>query len=178
MHPQQLLIYLVIGVLFVGLLAFRMRRMMRATPFNPYRAWILPTLFLLLSGLALYSAQPVGGEWVWIAVTFVLGLVLGYFRGASIGMSVDPATGRVLAQGSAMAMLFIVILIFARTGLSYLMQSQAHAISLRPVMANVLPSVLGAGLFVARGVEMGLRGHKLLQAAKLAPASVPVADVP
>ena len=92
-------------------------------------------------------------------------------------MSVDPATQRIMAQGSAMAMLFIVVLIVARSGLSYLLQNEANAIDLRPIMANVLPSVLGAGLFVARGYEMGLRGHRMLVAAKAA-RPVALADVP
>ena len=166
---QRLIIYAVIGVVFIGLIAFRMQRMMRATPFDPYRAWIFPVLFIALSASSLFSAQPTGLEWLWVAGTFALGLVLGYFRGASISMTVDPATHRIMAQGSAMAMLFIVVLIVARVGLTYLLKSEANAIALRPIMATVLPSVLGAGLFVARGIEMGLRGHRMLQAAKALP---------
>ncbi len=179
MHPSstQLIVYAVVAVLVIGLFAFRMRRMMQATPFDPYRAWILPLLFLVLSGALLATARPTGPEWLWVIGTFVVGLVLGYLRGASIKMNVDPTTGRLLAQGSAAAMVFIVVLILARSGLSYLLQSQATSIALRPVMANVLPSVLGAGLFVARGIEMGLRGHKLLTSAKAAPPSA-LADVP
>ena len=179
MQPDssRLLVYAVMGVIIIGVLAFRMQRMMRASPFDPYRAWILPVLFLVLSGLSLSTARPTGVEWVWVVGTFAVGLVLGYFRGASIKMTVDPATHRIMAQGSAMAMLFIVILIVARSGLTYLLQSEANAIALRPIMANVLPSVLGAGLFVARGVEMGLRGHRMLVAAKAAPPPA-LADVP
>ena len=179
MHPSstQLVVYGVVALLVIGMLAFRMRQMMRATPFDPYRAWILPALFLALSGSSLYAAQPAGMDWLWVIGVFLLGLVVGYFRGASISMSVDPTTHRIMAQGSAWAMLFIVFLIAARSGLSYLLQSEANAIALRPVMANVLSSVLGAGLFVARGMEMGVRGHRMLVAAKAAPPPTLV-DVP
>ena len=179
MHPSstQLIVYGVVGLLVIGMLVFRMRRMMRATPFDPYRAWILPVLFLVLSGTSLFAAQPAGIDWVWVIGVFLAGLVVGYFRGASISMSVDPTTHRIMAQGSAWAMVFIVILIAARSGLTYLLQSEANTIALRPIMANVLSSVLGAGLFVARGAEMGLRGHRMLVAAKAAPPPA-LADVP
>ncbi len=170
MQPQRLIVTVVVGVLVVGLIAFRMRRMMTATPFDPYRAWIIPVLFILLSGAALYGAQPAGMDWAWAAGAAALGGVIGYFRGKSIAISLDPQTGRLMAQGSAMAMVFIVVLIAGRYGLRYLLTTDATALNLRPIMADVLSAVMGAGIFVARGVEMGLRGHRLLEAHRLNPA--------
>jgi uncharacterized membrane protein len=176
-HPQQMIVFGVAAVLFVALFAWRIRRMMTATSFNPYGAWILPAILLVMSALLLFQAKPGGMEWVWVVGLFALGLVVGYFRGKSITINRDPATGRLLAQGSAVAIVFIILLIAARYGLSYLLQTNASAVHLRPIMANVLPAVLGAGLFTARSIEMGIRGHKVLEAAKTAPATA-ILDAP
>lgn len=177
MHTQAAPpIGLIIGILiFVVVFGLRMRRMMRPSPFNPYLAWILPVIFVVLSGLLLFNAKPAGTDWLWAVGAFALGTVVGYFRGRSITMTIDPVTRKVVAQGSAMAMVFIVVLLGARYGLRYLLTTEAGALNLRPIMADVLSAVLGAGIFVARGAEMGLRGHRMLEAAKLAP---PTADRP
>ena len=163
-HPAPVIGYVIGGVVFIGVLAFRMRRMMQPSPFDPYRAWLLPVLFLALSGLALFGAKPVGSDWLWVLGAFVIGGAIGYVRGASVRITVDPTTRRLVAKGSAMAMVFIVVLLAVRFGLRYLLSTDATALNLRPIMADVLSAVMGAGIFVTRGAEMGLRGHRLLQA--------------
>lgn len=177
MQPQKLIVFALVGVVVVGLLAWRMRRMMRATPFDPYRAWMLPVLFIVLSGLNLYRAGPVGMDWAWVAGAAALGAVIGYFRGRSIQISLDPTTGGLTAQGSAAAMIFILVLLVVRFALLYVLQSNANGLSLRPIMADVLLSVLGAGAFVARGAEMGLRGHRLLEAHRANPTATSTATI-
>src|ERR1700761_5512020 len=95
----------IFAVLFIGLFAWRMRRMMTATPFNPYRAWMIPVLFLALFGLSVYRALPMPAmDWLWIVLAAIVGGAFGWLRGKSITMTYDAAKGQVFAQGGAMAM--------------------------------------------------------------------------
>jgi len=176
-HSQQLISLGVGGVIFVALMAWRMRRMMTATPFNPYRAWVLPMIFIVFLALSFSRAWPLGVmEWVWVVVAGAAGAGLGWLRGKSITMTYDPVTRQIFAQGGAMAMLFIVVLIVVRTGLNYYLHAQGGSIGIRSEAADVIFSTLGAGLFIARSIELGVRGHKMLVAN--AGMAAPVVDTP
>ena len=165
MHSQQLISFGVIAVVFVALMAWRMRRMMTATPFNPYRAWVLPMIFIVFLVLAFLRAWPLGAtEWVWVAAAGAAGAGLGWLRGKSITMTYDPVTRQIFAQGGAMAMIFIVVLIVVRTGLNYYLHTQGGSLGIRSEAADVIFSTLGAGLFIARSIELGVRGHRMLVA--------------
>ncbi len=171
MQPSnaQLIVYAISAVVFILVISFRMRRMMRSTPFNINLVWIMPTIMLAMTIWLMSRAEPQGAEWLWAAGLFALGGVLGWMRGRSIKMTVDPATFTIMAQGSASAMIFLVVLIVARYGLRYVMSTEASVIGVRPAMVDVLFLVLALGLFGVRSIEMGWRGYKLLQAAKAAP---------
>ena len=179
MHPSnaKLIAYAVSALIFVLLISFRMRRMMQSTPFNINLVWIMPAIMLTLTVWLMTRAVPQGAEWLWAVGLFIVGGALGWMRGRSIAMSVDPATHRIMAQGSASAMIFLVVLIVVRYGLRFLMSTEANVIGVRPAMVDVLFLVLALGLFGVRSVEMGWRGYKLLQAAKAAPPPA-LADVP
>jgi hypothetical protein len=179
MQPSnsQLIVYAISAVAFVVLISFRMRRMMRSTPFNINFVWIMPTIMLALTIWLMARAEPRGAEWLWAVGLLIGGGVLGWMRGRSITMTVDPATHRIMAQGSASAMIFLVVLLVARYGLRYAMSTEANVIGVRPAMVDVLFLVLALGLFGVRSVEMGVRGYRLLRAAKAAPPSA-LADVP
>lgn len=151
--------------------------MMQSTPFNINLVWIMPVIMLGLTIWLMTRAEPRGPEWLWAAGLFMVGGVLGWMRGRSISMSVDPATHRLMAQGSASAMIFLVVLIVVRYGLRYVMSTEANVIGVRPVMVDVLFLVLALGLFGVRSIEMGWRGYKLLQAARAAPQPA-LADIP
>lgn len=174
MQPSsaQLIAYAVSAVLFIVLISFRMRRMMQSTPFNLNFVWIMPTIMLAMTIWLMTRAEPRGAEWLWAVGLFALGAILGWLRGRSITMSVDPATHKIMAQGSASAMIFLVVLLVARYGLRYVMSVEATVIGVRPVMVDVLFLVLALGLFGVRSIEMGVRGYRLLRTAKAAPKGI------
>ncbi len=172
MHPQQLFAYVIPIVVIVIVMAFRMRRMMRTSFYNIELAWILPAILLGMTIWLLTLAEPHGAQWLWFAGITALGAVLGWFRGASIKMTVDPQTGRLLAQGSAAAIIFLVLLAVARRGLQYVMESNSAVIGMSGQMLNVLFLAMATGLFVTRTVEMMLRGRKLLAIHQANPALI------
>ncbi len=159
---SQLIGFAITAVLILVVFAFRARRMMRATPYNPDRALLYPVLLTALGAYVVYMAQPRGMEWAWLLAALVVGGGLGWLRASTVKMSVDPATGRLMAQGSLMAILFLIVLLIVRTGLRLVLSQNASALGLRLVMADVIFLALAVGLLAARAVEMTLRGRKLL----------------
>jgi len=174
-----LIIFALAAVLFVTILGWRMRRMMTATPFNPYRAWVIPLLFIVLLALSISHAMPLPPlNWVWIVLAGVVGAGFGWLRGKSITMIYDAAKGQLFARGGAMAMLFIVALIVARSGFIYYLHQNGASLRISAPAADAIFAALGAGLFIARSAEMGLRGHNMLIANRNAPSAPAVIDVP
>lgn len=163
MHLDQskLIAYLIGGVIFLGILAFRLRRAMRSRPFNLKFIWILPSLFVALSVLTLTTLPPAGGEWLWIALSLGVGAVIGWFNGRTITLSVNIADGAVTAKATPLAMLFIVALVLVRIGLRAMMSAEATTYHLRPALIQNAFMALALGLFVTRAVEMGLRARRL-----------------
>lgn len=150
--------------------AFRFRQMSRSTPYDPNRALIYP---VVLTGLAAWFVMAVhtgGIEWLWLLLAFVVGGGLGWLRASTVQMSVDAATGRLRAQGSLMAILFLVGLLIVRSILRWILTTEAGAICLRPIMADVIFVAMAVGLLVARALEMNLRGRKLLALHRVSPA--------
>ncbi len=167
---SQLIVFAVTAVAVLVVFGLRARSMMRATPYNPDRALLYPVLLTALGAYVAVMAQPRGVEWVWLVAALLVGGGLGWLRASTVRMSVDPATGKLMAQGSLMAILFLVVLLIVRTGMRYVLSSNASALGLRLVMADVIFLALAVGLLAARAVEMNLRGRKLLAIHRANPA--------
>jgi NAD/NADP transhydrogenase beta subunit len=159
---QQLIGFAISAAAILAVFAFRMRRMMRSTPYNPDRALVYPAIMVALGAYFLFYARPQGMEWLWLALALVVGGGLGWLRAATVKMSVDPESGRLMAQGSAVAILFLIVLLIVRTGFRMVLSSNAAALGLRLVMADVIFFALAVGLLLARSLEMNLRGRRLL----------------
>jgi hypothetical protein len=163
MHLDQskLIAYLIGGVIFLGILVFRLRRAMRSRPFNLKFIWILPALFVVLSIITVATLPPSGGEWLWVALSLALGAGIGWFNGRTINLSVNTSDGSVTAKATPLAMLFIVALVLVRIGMRAMMSAQAQTYHLRPALIQNAFMALALGLFVTRAVEMGLRAWRL-----------------
>lgn len=169
---SQVIALVVTAVVILVVFSLRARRMMRATPFNLDRALLYPALLTALLVYVLAMAQPRGVEWIWLAAALFVGGGLGWLRASTVKMSVDPASGQLMAQGSLIAILFLVVLLIVRTGIRYLLASNASALGLRLVMADVIFLALAVGLLAARALEMNLRGRKLLAIHRANPAMI------
>jgi NAD/NADP transhydrogenase beta subunit len=158
----QIVVFVVTAAVILLVIGLRMRRMMRSTPFDPNRALLYPVIIAAIGVYVVSMASPRGLEWLWLAAALVVGGGLGWLRASTVKMSVDPQTGQLMAQGSFVAILFLVVLLVVRTGLRLLLVSQSAALGIRLVMADVIFLALAVGLLGARALEMNLRGRKLL----------------
>jgi hypothetical protein len=153
----------VIGVVVVLIVfAFRFRQMSRSTPYDLNRALIYPIVIAAMAAWFAYSVGPHGMEWLWLALAVLVGGGLGWLRASTVTMSVDHATGRLMAQGSLVAILFLLGLFAVRTVLRMVLSAEASVIGLRPIMADVIFVFMAVGLLAARSAEMNIRGRKLL----------------
>ena len=171
-HKQQgqLIGYVVGGVIFLAIFAFRMRRMMQSRPFQLQNIWILPAIFIAMAALALWKQPPQGNDWLWIGGALVIGAVLGWFRAKTIRMTLDPETRTVMAQGSPLAMALILVLFVARFGLRGVMSAESGVLGVSLSLVDNAFLAMTCGLFIARTIEMGVRATKLLNQG---PASAP-----
>lgn len=172
MHSQagNLPSYIGAGVVILLVLGLRMRRLMQSRPYRLESSWVLPTILLGLMVVLIALNPPHGVGWVWILASFAVGAGLGWLRAMTIRMEVDPATRQVMAQGSALAVAFLVVLLVVRFGLRSLLEAQSVALGVSVVLVDGAFLAMACGLFVARAVEMNLRARKLLSAT---PVSLP-----
>ena len=170
MHSQQanLPSYIGMGVVIVLVMAFRMRRMMQSRPYRLESSWVLPAILLGLTVLVIALKPPQGVGWVWIVASLAVGAALGWLRAMTIKLEIDPVTRQVMAQGSALAVVFLAVLLVVRFGLRSLLETQSEVLGVSVTLVDGAFLAMACGLFVARAVEMNLRARKLLSQAPTA----------
>ena len=171
-HAQQstLISSAVAAAIVLLVVGLRMRRLMQSRPLNPRNLWIAPGIVLVLTVLLLGASPPQGSVWLWIIGAFLVGAGLGWLRAKTIHLSIDPATGQVMAQGSALAVVFLLAILAGRYILRGVLSMEASAMGVRPSVIDACFLVMASGLLVARAVEMGVRARGLAPSAPTSPA--------
>ena len=91
MRPEML--QYLIPILVVGLvLFFRLRAMGKARSLRLERLWIVPTIYLALAIFLFWEMPPHGLGWLWAGLAFLLGGLIGWYRGKAMKIHVDPET--------------------------------------------------------------------------------------
>lgn len=152
--PQYVFPIVIAGVV----LAIRMRRMSRAQPLRLERLWIVPALYAMICVATLAAKPPTPLGWAAFAAGLGLGGVLGWWRGKTTRIVVDPATHQLNQQASPAAMLILVALIVVKMTIG----TQGRAAHW-DALGNALLAV-ALGTFALMRVEMYLRGSRLLRA--------------
>ena len=165
MHPE-LLQYL-IPVLVIGLVLFlRLRAMGKARPLRVERLWIVPAVYLALALFLFWEMTPHGLGWLWAGLAFVLGSVIGWYRGKAMKIHVDPETHALNQTASPLAFLVILGLIALRYAIR---AGAAYEAGLGNVDVPLITDCLVAmalGLLSMTRLEMYLRGSRLLGEAR------------
>lgn len=164
---QYLIPIVVIGVV----LAFRLRRMRQVRPLKLSRLWIVPAIVGALAVAAFAAQPPHGTGWLWCALALLAGGALGWQRGRTMRIAVDPVAGTLNQTGSPAALILIVVLIGARSLLRY----EASAWGFNPVLVSGMLLSMAVGLLSAQRLEMFLRGRRLLVGAQSQTAGAVIA---
>lgn len=158
----QTISYIVTAIVVALVLSFRLRGMRRARRLRLETLWIVPALYLLAAASILWQFPPHGIQILWLAVALLVGAVIGWRRGASMRITIDPQTHALNQQASPAAMLFVVLLVVARQGLRY----EARSMGFDVGAVTDLLVMFALGLFSATRAEMYVRARRLLASAR------------
>jgi hypothetical protein len=171
MHGEARLIsYGVTALVIVVVFALRMRRMTRSQPLKLERLWIVPAVFAVLAGLLLVQAPPQGMDWAWLAIALAIGGGLGWVRGSTMAIAVDPETHALNTKASPAAMIFLVALIAFRYVARSALANEATVLHLTAAFITDVTLSFAVGLLSVQRLEMAIRARRLLAAAKAAAA--------
>jgi hypothetical protein len=164
-HAQTPLMgYVIFGVVIIVVLYFRTRSMARKRPLRFETLWIVPALFLAITGYTLFEMPPAILDLPWLAVAAVLGAALGWQRGRLMKIWVEPEDGRLMVQGSPWALIFLVAIILTRMALKSGLEMEAQSWAISPALLNDGFVVFALGLFGVMRAEMALRAARLSKA--------------
>lgn len=163
--------YVVIGLLVIGLFAWRIRRMTQSRPLRLEWLWVTPALLAALTVLSLVPQPPHGIGWAVLAVGLVVGGGLGWWRGKMMHISVDPETHALNTRASAAGLIFIVAIIVIRMGLRSMALSEASTLHVSVSVITGAFMTFAVGLFGVQRLEMAIRANRLLTEARQAKAA-------
>lgn len=153
--------YLVTAGAICVVLLIRVRGLRRHRRLRLEQLWIVPAIYAVLTAWVLYRFPPEGRTWAWLAAALIAGSAIGWWRGRTMRITVDPATHALGQQASPAALVFIVALILVRQGLRY----EAPALGFDVMTATDVLMVFALGLLAATRAEMAARARRMLRAA-------------
>lgn len=163
MQGQQNLYSTLIPLVIIAIvLFFRFRRMGKERPLKLERLWIVPAIYLVLTGAMFWQKAPHGLGWLWAGLSFVAGAALGWQRGRAMRISVDPESHALNQASSPLAMLLILGLIAVRS----LLRGAAGYEGIDPFLVTDCLVAFALGLLSVTRLEMFLRGRRLLAEAR------------
>jgi len=168
MHqPPQNWLATLIPILVIALvLVLRLRRMNRSSRLHLERLWVLPGVYALLVGAIFWSHPPHGMTWLYVALGFLIGLPLGWYRGKLMRISVDPDTHELSQRASPAALLFIFALVAIRmVGRSLALSDGGDSPDAVFAVTDILLA-FALGFLATQRLEMGLRARALLADAR------------
>ena len=154
------------------ILAFRMKRLTQGRPLKLEWLWVTPAIMLVVTAAAMAVAPPMGLDWAWLAAGLALGGVLGWYRGKTMHIAVEPETHALSARASPAALIFLVALIAVRYGLRYVAVGEMQAWRLSAALITDGFLVFALGLLGVQRLEMALRARRLLAEARAAKAAL------
>ncbi|MBU3079292.1 CcdC protein domain-containing protein [Sphingomonas quercus] len=164
-HPPQLLGYVVPAFAVLLVLALRIRRMGRPRRLRLERLWIVPTLYGVIAAAVIAARPPGAPGWLMMGVALLVGGAIGWQRGRTMHVEIDPETHQLSERASPAAMLLLVALIAVRAGLRAV-AGQAEAWHVDAVTVADVLLAFALGMLAMTRVEMGLRARRLLEEAR------------
>lgn len=165
MSPQTYGPLIGIGIALL-ILVLRMRRPVASVPLKVERLWIMPAIMIALTAYVLAMLPPHGGEWMWLALSAVLGGALGWYRGSLMRITVDPVTHAMNQQVSPAALIFLAALVAVRFGLRTVMNTEGKAWGVDASFISDVFLIFVVAMITVQRIEMALRARRLLEAAR------------
>jgi len=165
-QPHGWLQYVFPIAIFIVVFGLRARRMTQLRPLKVERLWIVPALYLAIVGAVFYAKPPTLAGWGLALVGLLIGGAIGWQRGKTMQIHVDPETHALNQKGSLLAMLFIIAIVAVKS----IPREEFGALHLNVDLVTDAFATLSLGMFSAQRVEMYLRAKRLLGEARAARA--------
>ena len=167
MHGDgRIISYGVLAVVVIAIIVYRMRGLSRARPLKLERLWIAPTAVALLGAVVLVESPPQGTGWLLLVPALAVGGALGWLRGSTMAIAVEPETHALNVRASPVAILFVLVLVALRYGLRSLMVGNAGSLHLTAALITDIFLAFAVGLVAVQRIEMAIRARRLLAAAR------------
>lgn len=164
-QPDQANVWWTNVVPFVAIaivLAFRTRRMTQVRPLRLERLWIVPVLYLVVVTMLYIQHPPTPLGWGLALLGLTGGCGLGWQRGKSMRIIVDPESHTLNQQASLVGIALLIGLILIR---QIAAKMGAHMHFDVGAMVDTL-AALALGMFTVQRIEIYVRGKRLLAAAQ------------
>lgn len=155
--------YLIMFGFMAVMLTLRARRLTRVRPLKIEWLWVVPAIYLALVTVLYIKGPPSPAGWLVCIAMLGVGCAIGWQRGKTMRIELDPETHTLSQKGSILAVLILFLLVAVRFA------SEAEAQILHRDIANLVTDALAAlalGMFTTTRVEMYLRGKRLLDEAR------------
>lgn len=165
MNPQTVGPLIGIGVAILMIL-LRNRQPRRL---KPELMWILPLFMILLLGFGIWGLtvqfRPVFDATADITLVsaLLLGGVLGWWRGKTIHIHRDEATGDLMAQASPLGIALILVLFGVRYAARDYLETHAAQWGMQVGIIDIAFLLLAGGLLIVSRVEMWFRARTILE---------------
>lgn len=177
---NQTVFLILIPIVLVGFY-FRIRRMTRGQTLRIERMWIIPAFFIALIALSIGAQPPANDPVIYasLAAATVIGLVIGWFRGRMVRITIDVETHALTSRQSPWGMVLFVAILLIRSSLRYILARFGGDLHLSAAIITAIADgslLLYGGMMIGMRIEMWMRARKLLtdaRAAKAAGKSVP-----
>jgi hypothetical protein len=162
-NPQSPLMTLLPMAIILLIVILRMRRMTGVRPMRLNMLWIRPAIVTVIAALVVYSAPPHSVLQGLILLGAIAGgALLGWHQAKLMEISVNSETSSLQVKASVVAMAVFFGLILTRMALRPWLTAESS-----PVHAYVNVVTDGfilfiVGFYIARAIEMFLRGRALL----------------
>ncbi len=139
-------------------LVIRTRRMTQVRPLRLERLWIVPVLYLAVVTMLYIQYPPTPLGWGLALIGLIGGCGLGWQRGKSMRIVIDPETHALNQQASFVGIALLAGLIVIRQ-IAARMGAQMHFDG--GAIVDTL-AALALGMFSVQRIEMYMRGKRLL----------------
>ncbi len=158
---KQMMSYIVLGVMLAVVFGLRVMRSRNARVLNLQYLWVLPAIIIVAAGFSIAKdGMPGTTKMAEMAVGLVAGCIGGWWRGKATRITYDPASTRLLAQQSVIALLILFAIIGARAFIQMGVQTDPGMAQYQWLADGLL--LFGVGFFGVSRIEMFLRGRKIL----------------
>lgn len=165
-QPNVWISYAITAVVVGLVLFFRVRRMSKMQPLKLERLWVVPAIYLLVVIALFVQYPPNPSGWSMAGVGLIVGAALGWQRGKTMRIHIDPETHALNQKASIAGIAFILVLIVVKMSA----RAASDALKIDVGMLTDTLAALALGMFTVQRLEMYLRAKRMLAEARVGKA--------